>query len=85
MDRSPDLAALHDALGCATAAVAHAWRGEGDAASLSLIEAYAAAEEAFGHGTPEVDALNVVFAAITQAIHSKTSRPAVVRQTLRPA
>ena len=80
-----DLAALHDALGCATAAVVYAWRGEQDSASLSLIEAHAAAEEAFGRGSAEVDALNVVFAAITQAAHSETRQPAVVQRTPRPA
>ena len=74
-----DLAALHDALGCATAAVEHAFRGDGDSASLSLLEAHAAAEEAFGAGSPGADALSVVFAAITQAAHSNTKRPAAVR------
>jgi hypothetical protein len=78
MSHSPDLAALHDALGCAAAAAERAWRGDGDSASLSLIEAQAAAEEAFGPGTPGVDALSVVFAAIARAAHSKTNRPAVV-------
>jgi hypothetical protein len=78
MDHAPDLSALHDALGCATAAAVHAWRGDRDAASLSLIEAHVAAEEAFGRGSPEVDALNVVFAAITQAARSKNRRPAAV-------
>ena len=82
---APDLAALHDALGCATTAAMQAWCGDQDSAALSLIEAYAAAEEAFGGGSPEVDALNVVFAAITQAAHSKTSRPAMVQRTPRPA
>ena len=59
MDRTPvsggpvtDLAALHDALGCAAAAVEDAFRGDGESASLSLIEADAAAEEAFGRGSP---------------------------------
>lgn len=70
MDRAPDLSALHDALGCATAAVVHAWHGCEDAAALSLIEAHAAAEDAFGPGSPGLDALSVVFAAITQAAHS---------------
>ena len=78
MSRSPDLAALHDALSCAAAAVEDAFRGSGESASLSLIEAHAAAEDAFGRGSPGVDALSVVFAAITQAAHSKISRPAVV-------
>ena len=62
-----DLAALHDALSCAAAAVEHAFRGARDSASLSLIEAHAAAEEAFGRESHGVDALSVVFAAITQA------------------
>jgi hypothetical protein len=55
----------------------------GDTASLSLIEAYAAAEEAFGSGSPEVDALNVVFATISQAAAARaaTSRPAVMLPT----
>jgi hypothetical protein len=78
MDRGPDLAALYDALGCASMAADQAWRGEQDSASLSLVEADAAAEDAFGRGSPGVDALSVVFAAITQAAHSKISRPAVV-------
>ena len=80
-----DLAALHDALSCAAAAVEDAFRGAGEAASLSLIEAHAAAEEAFGRGSPGVDALSVVLAAITQAARSKTNRPAVVQRTPRPA
>ena len=71
MDRIPDLAALHDAFGCAATAVLQAWRGNQDSASLSLIEAHEAAEEAFGCGSPEVDALNVVFAAITQAARNE--------------
>jgi hypothetical protein len=85
MRRSPELAALHDALSCAAAAVEHAFRGAGDSASLSLIEAHAAAEEAFGCGSTEIDALSVVFAAITQAAHSNTKRLAVVQRTPRPA
>ena len=87
MTRSPvsDLGALQGALGCATAAVEHAFRGDGDSASLSLIEAHEAAEEAFGAGSPGADALSVVFAAITQAARSKTMWPAVVQRTPRPA
>jgi hypothetical protein len=73
-----DLAALHDALGCAATAIVQAFRGDEDSASLSLIEAQAAADEAFGRGSPEVDAFKVVSAAITQAAHSKTRRPAVM-------
>lgn len=84
-DLGPDLAALHDALGCAATAAVQAWRGDQDSATLSLIEAHGAAEEAFGPGSPEADALNVVFAAIAQAAHSKTNRPAVVQRTPRPA
>ena len=80
-----DLAALHDALSCAAAAVEDAFRGAGESASLSLIEADAAAEEAFGRGSPGFDALGVVFAAITQATRSKINRPAVVQRTPRPA
>jgi hypothetical protein len=67
-----DLAALHDALGCAAEATVQAWRGDQDSASLSLIEAYAAAEEAFGPASAGVDALNVVFAAIAQAASART-------------
>jgi hypothetical protein len=85
MDCARDLVALHDALGCAAAAVEHAFRGDEDYASLSLIEAHAAAEEAFGRGSAGVNALSVVFAAITQAARSKTNRPAVVQRTPRPA
>ena len=77
-----DLAALHDALGCAATAIVQAFRGDEDSASLSLIEAHTAAEEAFGRGSPEVGAFSVVFAAISQAAHSKTKRPAEVREHL---
>jgi len=77
-----DLAALHDALGCASTAIVQAFRGDEDSASLSLIEAQAATEEAFGRGSPGVEALGVVFAAITQAAHSKTKRPDGVREHL---
>ena len=62
-----DFAALHDALGCAAMAAVQAWRGDRDSASLSLAEAHAAAEEAFGPRSPEIDALGVVFGAIAQA------------------
>lgn len=62
-----ELAALHDALACCSTAVVQAWRGDRDSASLSLLEAQTAAEEAFGRGSPEVDALSVVFSAIKQA------------------
>jgi hypothetical protein len=72
MDHAPDLSALHDALACATTAAVQAWRGDRESASLSLLEAHVAAEEAFGRGSPEVDALDVVLAAITQAARSKT-------------
>jgi hypothetical protein len=70
---APDLVALHDALSCAAAAVEDAFRGAGESASLSLIEAHAAAEEAFGRGSPGVDALSVVLAAITQAAAARTA------------
>jgi hypothetical protein len=73
-----DLASLHDALACAAMAAVQAWRGDRDSASLSLIEAHAAAEESFGPGSPGLDALSVVFAAITQGAHSNTKRPAAV-------
>ena len=62
-----DLAALHDALGCAAMAAVHAFRGDGNSTSLSLTEARAASQEAFGSGSPEADALDVVLAAITRA------------------
>jgi hypothetical protein len=84
-----DLAALHDALGCAAAAAVQAFRGDGDAASLSLTEAHAAAAEAFGTRSPGVDALDVVFAAIAQAAatprcpHDKTAGRGA--RTPRPA
>lgn len=85
MVHDPDLAALHDALGCCAAAVVQAWRGDRDSASLSLLEAHAAAEEAFGHGTPGVDALNVVFTAIKQAAGRgvRAPRPASAPLPLR--
>jgi hypothetical protein len=66
-----DLAALHSALSCADVAVVQAFRGDEDSIALSLIEAHAAAEEAFGRGSAEVAALNVLLAAITEAAHSK--------------
>jgi hypothetical protein len=81
----PDLACLYDALSCASMAAEQAWRGDEDSVSLSLIEAHAAAEEAFGPGSPVVDALSVVLTAIAQAAHPKTKRPAVVQRTPRPA
>jgi hypothetical protein len=62
-----DLPALHDAFACGSSAVLQAWRGDRDSALLSLLEAQAAAEEAFGPGSSEAAALNVVFAAIKQA------------------
>jgi hypothetical protein len=80
-----DLAALHDALGCAAMAVVQAFRGDEGSAALSLTEAHAAAEEAFGRGTPEVDALNVVFAAIMQAAHSNDQTAGQGARTPRPA
>ena len=67
MNRAPDLAALHDALNCASAAVVYASRGDRAPASLSLLEAQTASEEAFGSGTPEAAALGVLLAAISQA------------------
>jgi hypothetical protein len=70
---SADLAALHDALGCAAMATVQAFRGDEDSVSLSLIEAQVAAEEAFGCGSPEVAALNVVFGAITQAAAARAT------------
>lgn len=70
---APDLAALHDALACASTGAVQAWRGDQDSASLSLLEAHVAAEEAFGRGSPEVEALNVVFTAITQAATRRTN------------
>lgn len=73
--RVPDLVSLHDALGCATAAAVQAWRGDRDSASLSLLEAQVAAEEAFGPGSAGVDALNVVFAAIKQAADRDVPAP----------
>jgi hypothetical protein len=90
MSHSPDLAALHDALACASAAIVQAWRGDRDSASRSLIEAHAAAEEAFGPRTPGVDALDAAFAAIAQAArvpdgHHMTKRPAAVPVTPRLA
>jgi hypothetical protein len=66
-DSVTDLAALHDALGCAAMAAIQAWRGDRDSASLSLTEAHAAAEDAFGPRSPGADALDVVFDAIVQA------------------
>ena len=72
-DTLADLAALHDALGCAAIAIVQAFRGDEDSVSLSLIEAQVAAEEAFGCGSPRAAALNVVFAAITQAAAARAT------------
>lgn len=77
-----DLASLHDALNIAAMAAVHAWRGDRDAASLSLIEAHAAAEEAFGRSSPGVEALKVVFDAIAQAAGVAPHDPGI---TKRPA
>lgn len=70
-----NLPALHDAFACCTSAVLQAWRGDRDSALLSLLEAQAAAEEAFGSGSSEAAALNVVFAAIKQAARRGVSAP----------
>ena len=68
-----DLAALHDALVCSATALVQAWRGDQDSASLSLIEAHAAAEEAFGPASPGVDALDLVLAAITETAQARAA------------
>jgi len=47
-----------------------------DRALLALLKAQTAAEEAFGPGSAEVDALsNIVFAAIKQAARRSDSAP----------
>jgi len=74
MAPAPDLAALHDALCVAAMAVMQALRGDQPAASLALTEARTAAEEAFGHGSPGTNALDVVFAAIIQAAAAGQTR-----------
>jgi hypothetical protein len=78
-----DLTALHDALGCAAMAAVHAFRGDRNSTSLSLTEARAASQEAFGCGSPEADALDVVLAAITRAStvapEHAMKKPAAVR------
>ena len=81
-----DLPALHDAFACGTSAVLQAWRGDRDSALLSLLEAQAAAEEAFGPGSPEAVALGVVFAAIKQAAPPRCQRTAtgLIRQPHLP-
>jgi hypothetical protein len=76
-----DLAALHDALGCALMAIVQAGRGDGDSAALSLIEAHAAAEDAFGRESPGFDALRLVFAAIPI---TTTARPRCSRTAAGP-
>lgn len=73
MVHEADLASLHDALGCAATATIQAFRGDKGSASLSLIEARAAAEEAFGPASPGVDALSLVFAAIAQAAAARAA------------
>jgi hypothetical protein len=81
-----DLPALHDAFACCTTAVLQAWRGNRESSLLSLLEARAAAEEAFGACSPEADALNIVFAAIKQAAGRADSagQPASIHQPHPP-
>jgi hypothetical protein len=74
MPSALDLPALHDAFACGTTAVLQAWRGHPDSALLSLLEAQAAAEEAFGSGSSEAEALSVVFAAIKQTAGLRCSQ-----------
>lgn len=57
-----DLTALHDAFALCTSAVYQAWRGGEDPAFLALLEA-------------EVDAINVMFAAIKQAAGRSVPAP----------
>ena len=80
-----DLAALHDALGCAAMAAVQAWRGDRDSASRSLTEAHAAAEEAFGPRNPGVDALDVVFDAIAQVARNVPAGHPVTKSARRGA
>lgn len=58
-----DRAALHEAFACCTAAIFQAWRGDQDPALLSLLEA-------------EIDALNVMLAAIKQAANRSAGNTA---------
>jgi hypothetical protein len=62
------LPALHDALDSARSAAWAAEGGDRDAASLALMEASAASASAFPPGSPEADALGVIFTAIGRAI-----------------
>ena len=80
-----DLAGLHDALGCAAMAAVQAGRGDRDSASLSLSEAHAAAEEAFGPRSPGVDALDVVFDAIAQVARNVATGHPLTKSARRGA
>lgn len=66
-DPGTDLLALHDALDSARSAAWAAEGGDRDAASLALMEASAASASAFAPGSPEADALGVIFSAIGRA------------------
>ena len=67
-DPMTDLPALHDALDSARSAAWAAEGGDREGASLALMEASAAAASAFTPGTPEADALGVIFSAIGRAV-----------------
>jgi hypothetical protein len=66
--RGAYLPALHDALDSARSAAWAAEGGDRTAASLALLEASAASASAFPPGSPEADALGVIFSAIGRAI-----------------
>jgi hypothetical protein len=67
-----DRAALHEAFACCTAAIFQAWRGDQDPALLSLLEA-------------EIDALNVMLAAIKQAANRSAGNTAGAAPPFRHA
>jgi len=63
-----DLPALHDALDGLSLAAFIAEDGDRECVSQALMEASFAATSAFPPGTPEADALNVIFTAISRAV-----------------
>jgi hypothetical protein len=68
IDPMTDLPALHDALDSARSAAWAAEGGDHGGASLALWEGSAAAASAFAPGSPEADALGVIFTAIGRAV-----------------
>ena len=62
-----DVAALHEALDCATLAALAAEGGDRERVVLALLGASSAAASAFPAGSREAEALGVIFSAIDRA------------------